>query len=411
MATVQLAPTYIGQSGQIGVYRVDLSQSGFGSIASVTIHDDNVISGWSGGHSGFDLDFVKVSSTNTLAADAAVALTGDAVFDFNSGVVFEPGFLRPVAAGDDPAWNRNLLGTTGAKVYSAEQSTLGVAAGRSNDIGALSLGEGGEVSFVLTSPVQAAGKYLYYGDFGEVEGSYVLVTDQPGTLPVDPGPGPGAGPGPGPGPEVPNQFTLYGTGGGDAIVLGQGANAHLALTNTTVFGLGGNDRITAALGHDRVYGGRGNDRLAGGPGDDALFGEVGNDVLSGGPGKDWISGGPGRDKLNGGPGADGFVFDSKLSARFNVDVIYGFNPKEDTIYLDNAVFKKAGRGTPDHPLKIKKAFFWAGEEAHDANDRILYDKSTGALSYDPDGTGSAAAVQFAQLSKNLKFSYHDIFIF
>ena len=171
MTTVKLAPIYMGEFEGTGVYRVELSASGLSAITKIAIHDDNIISGGGGSHSGFDLDFVKVSSTNTLSADAVVALTGDAVFDFNSGVVFEPGFLRPLGAGDDPAWNRSLLGTTGANVYSPEQSTLGVAAGRTNDIGALSLGEGGEVSFMLKSPVAAAGKYLYYGDFGEVEGA------------------------------------------------------------------------------------------------------------------------------------------------------------------------------------------------------------------------------------------------
>ena len=412
MTTVKLTPEQIGQVGQIGVYRIDLSQSGLSTIASITIHDDNVISGWSGGHSGFDLDFVKLSSTNTLDPGVAAALAGDAVFDFSgAGVVFQPGFLRPLAPGDDPAWNRNLLGTTGANVYSPEASTLDVAAGRTGDIGALSLGEGGQVTFLLKSAVTAAGKYLYYGDYGEVDGSYVLVTEQAGTVPTDPGTvGPGTGV-PGTVTPQPTQFTLYGTAGSDTIVLGVGVNAHLASTNNTVFGLGGHDRITGALGEDRLYGGRGNDRLKGGPGDDWLFGQAGNDLLSGGPGRDWLSGGAGRDKLSGGTGPDGFVFDAKLSARFNVDVIFGFNPKEDLIYLDNAVFKKAGRGSFAEPLQIKKAAFWIGDEAHDASDRILYDKSTGVLSYDPDGTGSAGEVAFAQLAKNLKLSYHDIFVF
>jgi len=38
-----------------------------------------------------------------------------------------------------------------------------------------------------------------------------------------------------------------------------------------------------------------------------------------------------------------------------------------------------------------------GSAATDASDRILYDAATGALFYDRDGTGAAAAVQFAIL--------------
>jgi Ca2+-binding RTX toxin-like protein len=39
-----------------------------------------------------------------------------------------------------------------------------------------------------------------------------------------------------------------------------------------------------------------------------------------------------------------------------------------------------------------------GAVALDANDHIIYDSGTGALYYDPDGSGSAAMVQFATLT-------------
>ena len=39
--------------------------------------------------------------------------------------------------------------------------------------------------------------------------------------------------------------------------------------------------------------------------------------------------------------------------------------------------------------------FYSGSAAHDSTDRIIYNPRTGALSYDADGTGSAAPVQFA----------------
>jgi len=41
--------------------------------------------------------------------------------------------------------------------------------------------------------------------------------------------------------------------------------------------------------------------------------------------------------------------------------------------------------------------FVYGTAAADASDRIIFNEATGALVYDRDGTGSAAAVQFATL--------------
>jgi serralysin len=51
-----------------------------------------------------------------------------------------------------------------------------------------------------------------------------------------------------------------------------------------------------------------------------------------------------------------------------------------------------------------------GDHFKDKDDRILYYKQGGALFYDPDGSGSAKAVQFASLSKNLKISHKDFFV-
>ncbi len=56
---------------------------------------------------------------------------------------------------------------------------------------------------------------------------------------------------------------------------------------------------------------------------------------------------------------------------------------------------------------MTEAQFWTGPAAHDADDRIIYDSQTGALYYDSDGTGTAAAVQFARIAAGLVVSQND----
>jgi Ca2+-binding RTX toxin-like protein len=127
-------------------------------------------------------------------------------------------------------------------------------------------------------------------------------------------------------------------------------------------------------------------------------------------GNDTLYGGAGKDVLEGGTGKDVFVFDTKLNKKTNLDKITKFSAKDDTIWLDNAVFKGLGKGSLTKPVKLKAKGFFEGSAAHDADDRIIYNKSTGSLSYDSDGTGNKAAVQFANVGKNLKVTAADFFV-
>ena len=54
--------------------------------------------------------------------------------------------------------------------------------------------------------------------------------------------------------------------------------------------------------------------------------------------------------------------------------------------------------------------FTTGTKAKDAEDRIVYDKKTGAVYYDKDGTGSAAQVEIATLSNKANLKYDDFFV-
>jgi Ca2+-binding RTX toxin-like protein len=172
----------------------------------------------------------------------------------------------------------------------------------------------------------------------------------------------------------------------------------------TLNGTAGADTIQGLGGDDRLYGQSGNDRLEGGSGRDYLYGSTGDDTLLGGDGNDRLYGGAGRDILTGGANQDSFVFDTSLGAS-NIDKIMDFSVADDTIRLDNAVFTKFGStGT------MSSSAFYVGAAAHDSTDRIIYNSDTGALSYDPDGTGSAAAVQFAELSTKLALTNLDFLI-
>jgi Ca2+-binding RTX toxin-like protein len=388
-----LKPDYIGQSGNTGIYRVNLSDSGLSTIQSITVYDDNVISGGSGGASGFDLDFVGLSSGEISDLSKVAALTRDAAFDFSeNGVVFHPGFQQPWAVGNAPEWNvPYLFGTTG-NVYNPAYATLDAADGsRKSDSGSISLGEGGQLTLLLKQAVSTGAKYFYFGDSGiGNDGAVVTVSD-------------GAS---GDAVPVPTGLTLYGDDRANVIMLGQGHNLNIGAGNDTILGLKGNDKLGGSLGDDGLYGGRGNDKLYGGLGNDHLYGGPGNDALVGGPGDDWLYGGSGNDKLSGGAGRDTFVFNNK-----SLDVIRDYNVRSDTIWLDNAAFKGLSRSaTEANPVRLKSKAFWVGDAAHDANDHVIYNKTTGALYYDPDGTGAAAQVQFAQLAANLKMTYKEFFV-
>ena len=133
----------------------------------------------------------------------------------------------------------------------------------------------------------------------------------------------------------------------------------------------------------------------------AITGGAGNDTQNGGAGNDTLSGGAGNDGLTGGTGLDSFLFNLPLNALTNIDNILDFSVVDDTVLLSHLVFTALG---PVGALPAGE--FFTGASAGDAGDRIIYN-STGALSYDSDGTGAAAPVQFAHLTPGLALTNSD----
>jgi serralysin len=146
------------------------------------------------------------------------------------------------------------------------------------------------------------------------------------------------------------------------------------------------------------------ENVKGGSGADRLLGNDAANNLSGGSGNDLLYGYGGKDKLTGGSGADIFVFASSLTSS-STDTIRDYSVAADTIRLENAYFQALTRtGT------LASSAFHTGSAAHDSSDRIVYNKSAGALYYDADGTGVAAPVKFAQLAAGLGLTHADFYV-
>jgi Ca2+-binding RTX toxin-like protein len=104
-------------------------------------------------------------------------------------------------------------------------------------------------------------------------------------------------------------------------------------------------------------------------------------------------------------GKDAFVFNTKANGTTNVDSIRDFSARDDTVWLDNSVFAAVGSNGA-----LKLAAFWRGSEAHDTSDRVIYDRSTGTLYYDPDGTGATEQVAFAKLTTKPALAFGDFLV-
>jgi Ca2+-binding RTX toxin-like protein len=185
-------------------------------------------------------------------------------------------------------------------------------------------------------------------------------------------------------------FETATTSGTTGVTLALGA----AGVKTTAAGISGADTVVNI------------ENLIGSDYNDTLSGNAGVNVIRGGEGSDVLNGMGGNDVLFGGAGSDVFVFTTALSATANVVRIEDFSKGEDKLRLENAIFTKlAATGT----LGVNN-FKVIGSAALDADDYIQYDKATGALYYDADGSGVGAAVKFAIVGVNLALTSTDFMV-
>jgi serralysin len=171
------------------------------------------------------------------------------------------------------------------------------------------------------------------------------------------------------------------------------------------------DNVAIAYGAwiERALGGNADDRIIGNSRNNVLDGRAGDDTLTGGNGNDKLIGGDGNDRLNGNGGHDSFTFRAPLDASANVDRITSFNVADDTMQLDIDIFSAFAMAG----VALTGPAFYrapAATSAHDASDRIIYDRSSGDLYYDPDGTGAEAITHFATLAGAPAATAADFFI-
>src|SRR3954465_11517819 len=177
----------------------------------------------------------------------------------------------------------------------------------------------------------------------------------------------------------------------------------------TFNGTEGNDTLVGGADADSVNGNGGNDFLQGGGGADTVLGGAGNDTLGGNDGADWLRGGAGNDTVAGGSAQDSVAF-SEFGAA-NADLLTDFDAGWANIQLKQAVF--TGIGALGRFSAGNVRFFSAAGATggHDADDRIVYNSSTGELYYDADGNGAGAAQLIATISNHSALSATDLWVF
>jgi Ca2+-binding RTX toxin-like protein len=230
--------------------------------------------------------------------------------------------------------------------------------------------------------------------------------------------------------------TLVGDDGKDSLSGGDGVdNIRGGAGNDHIYGDQGDDILSGDAGEDSLHGGIGADVLDGGDGSDALSGDAGDDTLYGGPGHDSLSGQDGKDlaighegndNLFGGLGNDtlrGETGDDRLGGQSGWDQLTGgagrdafyfYNQNEgldriidfDASWVTGDYFEVSSSGfkTIGAPGTLASQYFRLGPSATTLNHRFIYNPLTGLLGFDPDGIGSAARVDIAQLTPGLSLS-------
>ncbi|WP_319005698.1 calcium-binding protein [Pararhizobium sp. BT-229] len=132
--------------------------------------------------------------------------------------------------------------------------------------------------------------------------------------------------------------------------------------------------------------------------------EIGQQII-GNAGDNRLEGRGGNDSLRGFAGSDTFVFNTAPGAG-NVDTIVDFDAVDDRFLLSDVIFTVLAPG----PLAATAFRANTTGLAQDADDRIIYDRDTGRLFYDADGSGAGGGIPFAKIGAGVALTYADFFV-
>ncbi|MEG4839293.1 calcium-binding protein [Microcoleus sp. B9-D4] len=208
------------------------------------------------------------------------------------------------------------------------------------------------------------------------------------------------------------------------------------LGSNFITGGNGTDVITTGSGDDILFGDSsnatlGDDTLNSGAGNDTLLGGFGNDYLIGGEGNDSLGGGPDADTLIGGSGNDSFYYQNfGEGVTINADGTFGTNPDQigdftvgqDKILLNSSAFGLGKVNGPSRPGSTQFLVLDTGTYNGQGNaqapgqavliyeNRLNVNDNTGRLLFDPDGSGSQAAVTLANFNGRPGLTVTDIIL-
>lgn len=141
--------------------------------------------------------------------------------------------------------------------------------------------------------------------------------------------------------------------------------------------------------------------------DDVFVGNSGNDVLTGGDGADTFVFGKVHEQVVTGDEDTVQTYTDTAFELSGIDFITDFMSGLDKIALNTDMFSSLTVGG----FSAGNLVVGSGASAGDADDFLLFDTSTFALSYDADGSGAGAAIQFATLDGVTSFSATDVEVF
>jgi Ca2+-binding RTX toxin-like protein len=163
--------------------------------------------------------------------------------------------------------------------------------------------------------------------------------------------------------------------------------------------------INGTAGADNLVGGAGNETLNGLAGNDTLNGAAGNDTLNGAAGTDTLNGGSGSDLLTGGNGTDSFLLADAPGAT-NIDRITDF-AQGDRLLISGSAYTGLTLGAVTATQFIEVRSTRDPVVSATAATRLIFDRDTGNLFHDPDGTGTQSIQQILSITNGYRLARND----